>query len=48
MIQLCIRLKITDCSAKLALADAISCMPNQQAKADAMMKGTQMKPAFCR
>ncbi len=47
MIQLCRRWKITDCSAKEALAEAMSFMPNQAANADAAMNGTQMKPAFC-
>src|SRR6185436_20096796 len=47
MIQLCRRWKITDCSANEALAEAMSCMPNQAAKAEATMNGTQMKPAFC-
>src|SRR5262245_54496694 len=47
MIQLCLRSKITACSAKDDLADAMSFMPNQQANALAVMNGTQMKPAFC-
>src|SRR5215471_315216 len=47
MIQLCRRWKITDCSAKDALAEAMSFMPNQATKAEAAMNGTQMKPAFC-
>src|SRR5689334_14697706 len=47
MIQLCRRWKITDCSAKEARAEAMSFMPNQAAKAEAAMNGTQMKPAFC-
>src|SRR5689334_18567762 len=47
MIQLCRRWKITDCSANDALAEAMSFMPNQAAKAEAAMNGTQMKPAFC-
>src|SRR6476469_4608704 len=47
MIQLCRRWKITDCSANEALAEAMSFMPNQAAKAEAAMNGTQMKPAFC-
>ena len=47
MIQLCLRWKITDCSANEALAEAMSFMPNQAAKALAAMNGTQMKPAFC-
>ena len=47
MIQLCLRWKITDCSANEALAEAMSFIPNQAAKALAMMKGTKMKPAFC-
>ena len=34
MIQLCRREKITDCSAKEALAEAMSFMPNQAAKAE--------------
>jgi hypothetical protein len=33
--------------AKEALAEAMSFMPNQAAKAATMMNGTQMKPAFC-
>ena len=41
------RWKITDCSANDAFAEAMSFMPNQAAKADAMMNGTQTKPAFC-
>ena len=45
--QLCLRVKITACSAKPALASARSSMPNQAATALAAMKGTQMKPAFC-
>src|SRR6185369_4875417 len=47
MIQLCLRLKMTDCSLKDALASAMSFMPNQAAMAEARMKGTQTKPAFC-
>ena len=47
MIQLCLRWKITACSLNEALAEAMSFMPNQQAKALAAMNGTQMKPAFC-
>ena len=47
MIQLCLRWKITDCSANEALAEAMSFMPNQAAKALATMNGTKMKPAFC-
>src|SRR5689334_22823636 len=47
MIQLCRRWKITDCSANEARAEAMSFMPNQAAKAEAAMNGTQMKPAFC-
>src|SRR5215471_10260506 len=47
MIQLCLRWKITACSANEALAEAMSFMPNHAAKADAAMNGTQMKPAFC-
>ncbi|MCY1232876.1 hypothetical protein D9M72_453910 [compost metagenome] len=45
--QLCLRLKITACSANEALASAMSCMPNHAASADTTMNGTQMKPAFC-
>ncbi len=47
MIQLCLRWKITACSANEALAEAMSFMPNQQANALTAMNGTQMKPAFC-
>ena len=47
MIQLCLRWKITACSANEALAEAMSFMPNQAAKALAAMNGTQTKPAFC-
>ena len=47
MIQLCLRWKITACSANEAFAEAMSFMPNQQANALAAMNGTQMKPAFC-
>ena len=45
--QLCLRLKITACSAKPALASARSFMPNQAASALATMNGTHTKPAFC-
>src|SRR3569832_533141 len=44
MIQLCLRSKITACSLNEALAEAMSFMPNQAAKALATMNGTQMKP----
>ena len=47
MSQLCLRWKITACSANEAFAEAMSFMPNQQANALAAMNGTQMKPAFC-
>jgi hypothetical protein len=47
MIQVCLRWKITACSENEALLEAMSFMPNQAAKALAMMNGTQMKPAFC-
>src|SRR5262249_50022737 len=47
MIQLWRRWKITACSANEALAEAMSFMPNQAAKAEMAMNGTQMKPAFC-
>ena len=47
MIQLCLRRKITACSANEALAAAMSLMPNQAASAASTINGTQMKPAFC-
>ena len=47
MIQFCLRVKITDCSANDALAVERSFMPNHAMKAEAMMNGAQMKPAFC-
>src|SRR5215467_4125631 len=47
MIQLCLRSKITACSENEALAEAMSFIPNQAAKALAAMNGTQMNPAFC-
>ena len=47
MIQLCVRVKITDCSANDAFAVDRSFMPNQAMKAETTMNGTQMKPAFC-
>ena len=34
-------------SLKLALAEAISFMPNQAASAEMMINGTHTKPAFC-
>jgi NNP family nitrate/nitrite transporter-like MFS transporter len=40
MIQLCLRSKITACSANEALAEAMSFMPNQAAKALATMKAS--------
>ena len=47
IIQLCLRLKITACSAKPALAEARSFMPNHAASDETMMNGTHTKPAFC-
>src|SRR5690606_14367384 len=45
--QLCLRLKITDCSAKEALASAMSFILNQAMTAHRAMNGTQMNAAFC-
>ncbi|MNV12722.1 hypothetical protein D3C71_1033340 [compost metagenome] len=46
--QLCLRRKITACSANEDRALVRSFMPNQAATAQIAMAGTQMKPAFCR
>ena len=40
-------MKITDCSANEALAEAMSFMPNQAANVATIRNGTQTKPAFC-
>src|SRR5574337_219267 len=45
--QVCLRLKMTACSRKDALALSMSFMPNQAAMAAAKVSHTQMKPAFC-
>ena len=47
MIQVWRRSKITACSAKEARAEAMSFMPNHEAKAESAMNGTNTKPAFC-
>ncbi len=46
MIQLCLRVKMMDCSENEALAEAMSFMPNQAATVVIIRNGTQMKPAF--
>ena len=45
--QLCLRLKITALFGERGRASARSFMPNQAARVEATMNGTQMKPAFC-
>ena len=47
MIQLCLRLKMTDCSLNEAVAEAMSFIPNQAASEAAIINGTQTNPAFC-
>ncbi|MCY1304820.1 hypothetical protein D9M70_545920 [compost metagenome] len=44
---MCLRLKITACSANEALALPRSFMPNQATRVTTAISGTQMKPAFC-